>query len=697
MNEPRLQRQPFEAKKLVLDKLVSMQGDDVYVIPPFQRPYRWSNDQVDRLVQDLLDFYEIQWNSKSDKAASEYSLGTIVCDRKSSCFAILDGQQRLTTIDLLLAVIAEKRGLAHGKRLIASYQYLPDCESKTNSDLPPHIEQKKVIDAVLRKHFEDIDEKTVPWAEFEACLRQKVYVTRVTLPLAGGRIKGEAAKMFEIINVTGQKLSLLDQIKARLLSVFSEEQKAERAIVSRFWDALPELLNHPERAANGFDFNYLTPDDGLLKEETLADILGRASYSDFIATQKQAKTTTEENQNRAEDQKPQKQVATTQPPIDMGNLLVVANELLRYSMKEDSSQKSTPALTLSDGHFDWLMVEKSKNSKSMPSAEKVLRLIGTSNLVLQIIGNWGVYRQRGDNSADIPIVGELTPMRALQLSFMAENRFQNEAQYWLLMLVANTMGRPIFDQLEDWKLDERPVTPDTFKTNWSLSAKKLGAISQHVFRRLIGWAVHRAFQPETGIDAAVRWGIMSDTMFQTEFENDIQLLRRAVYEWQYGNGLRHWQLYLLDWLLWNDGKHGLTYLKETLSSFKTQNARVENALRSFQLLDFEKIWRNFRFVRHGAIEHWFPREMANEDADKLRDLNGIGNLALIDTSLNSTLRNLPVNEKTRRVMNNNANHSLKLGWLAVFTALFPEYDWSDVADVTDFWGVYLSSYPFGSL
>ena len=63
----------------------------------------------------------------------------------------------------------------------------------------------------------------------------------------------------------------------------------------------------------------------------------------------------------------------------------------------------------------------------MPSAEKVLRLIGTSNLVLQIIGNWGVYRQRGDNSADIPIVGELTPMRALQLSFMAEKRFQKQA------------------------------------------------------------------------------------------------------------------------------------------------------------------------------------------------------------------------------------------------------------------------------
>ncbi|MBM6705429.1 hypothetical protein H6A60_13245, partial [Sutterella massiliensis] len=67
------------------------------------------------------------------------------------------------------------------------------------------------------------------------------------------------------------------------------------------------------------------------------------------------------------------------------------------------------------------------------------------------------------------------------------------------------------------------------------------------------------------------------------------------------------------------------------------------------------------------------------------------------TSLNSTLRNLPVDTKAEHVVANDANHSLKLGWLAVFTASFVDYDWKDVQDVTDFWGAYLSGYPFDSL
>ena len=89
--------------------------------------------------------------------------------------------------------------------------------------------------------------------------------------------------------------------------------------------------------------------------------------------------------------------------------------------------------------------------------------------------------------------------------------------------------------------------------------------------------------------------------------------------------------------------------------------------------------------------------MANEEWDRLEKLDGFGNLALIDTGLNSRLRDLPVDQKRERVKNSNANHSLKLGWLAVFTAACPDYDWDDVEALTAFWGTYLSGYPLDSL
>ena len=691
----------FEAKKLTVEELASS-GDEYYVIPPFQRPYRWSNDQVDRLVRDLLDCFEIQRSGDAD-CAGEYSLGTVVCDRKGSCFAILDGQQRLTTLDLLLETIAEKSGKKEREgcpRLIASYQYLSGCEKEEESVLPPHESQKKKIKEVLGAHFKEIADTAIPWADFETFVRQKVYVTRVTLPLAGGRITGEAAKMFEIINVSGQKLSLLDQIKARLLSVFSEKQKTERAIVSRFWDALPEMLRHPERAAEGFDFVRLTAlsDDDLLVEEDFSEILGKTSYKDFLRLEDASLGKSQTGEQEAE--KTREETDALEPPIDVGNLLVVANELLRYSLRTDRTEKdekpeNTPALKLSYNHFDWLM--KAEDSVPMKPSEKVLRLIGTTNLLMQMVGTWGVYRRRGKNPADVSTVGKLTPMRALELSFMAENRFQGDAQYWFLMLAANALGRLIREEQKESLLRKRSVSPETFQKNWTLSSAQLESVREPVFERLVGWAIHRACKPVANVAAATSWGLRSDASSLNETEAEVQSLPEVVRGWKYGDGLRHWQLYLLDWLLWVDGENQWTHLKETLASVETGNDRIDRALRKFRPDDFESIRQNFRIVRHGAIEHWFPQEMANENVDRLKKLDGFGNLALIDAGLNSRLRDLPVSEKRERVKESDANHSLKLGWLIVFTADCPDYDWDDVEALTDFWGAYLSRYPLDSL
>lgn len=129
----------FEAKKLKVEDLTAS-GGEYYVIPPFQRPYRWSNEQVERLVQDLLDCYEIQRGGDLD-CVGEYSLGTVVCDRKDSCFSILDGQQRLTTLDLLLETIAEQSGRpeTEERRRLKVFFHLIRTKRKASKKFSRHI------------------------------------------------------------------------------------------------------------------------------------------------------------------------------------------------------------------------------------------------------------------------------------------------------------------------------------------------------------------------------------------------------------------------------------------------------------------------------------------------------------------------------------------------------------------------------
>lgn len=82
-----------------LSKIFSSDFD--YVIPSYQRPYSWTKDQTGELFDDLYEFYE---REKEDS----YFLGSIVLIKNENAplAEVIDGQQRLTTLTILLAAIA---------------------------------------------------------------------------------------------------------------------------------------------------------------------------------------------------------------------------------------------------------------------------------------------------------------------------------------------------------------------------------------------------------------------------------------------------------------------------------------------------------------------------------------------------------------------------------------------------------------
>lgn len=74
-----------------------------FVIPEYQRPYAWSDDQVTVLFDDLWEFTATLGGSERE---GTYFLGCIVSyenDNKEQ--EIIDGQQRLTSLFLLLRAI----------------------------------------------------------------------------------------------------------------------------------------------------------------------------------------------------------------------------------------------------------------------------------------------------------------------------------------------------------------------------------------------------------------------------------------------------------------------------------------------------------------------------------------------------------------------------------------------------------------
>lgn len=84
-----------------LSKIFSSDFD--YVVPSYQRPYAWTIDQASELFDDLYTFFK-------QEIEDSYFLGSIVLikDESKPHAEVIDGQQRLTTLTILLAAISSK-------------------------------------------------------------------------------------------------------------------------------------------------------------------------------------------------------------------------------------------------------------------------------------------------------------------------------------------------------------------------------------------------------------------------------------------------------------------------------------------------------------------------------------------------------------------------------------------------------------
>lgn len=100
-----------------------IQGPKCFLIPPFQRPYKWGKDKRDELWYDVLTQYEktkdyILVNDSSSikhlRTTATHYMGTLVFAGPSQLrgvqsLEVIDGQQRLTTLFTLLAAIRDSR------------------------------------------------------------------------------------------------------------------------------------------------------------------------------------------------------------------------------------------------------------------------------------------------------------------------------------------------------------------------------------------------------------------------------------------------------------------------------------------------------------------------------------------------------------------------------------------------------------
>ena len=92
----------IEVNKSSVKELLSNGAKEKFLIPEYQRPYAWTEEQVITLFEDLVEY-------TNNQNESSYFLGCIVSfSNENKEQEIIDGQQRITTLFLLLRAIHKK-------------------------------------------------------------------------------------------------------------------------------------------------------------------------------------------------------------------------------------------------------------------------------------------------------------------------------------------------------------------------------------------------------------------------------------------------------------------------------------------------------------------------------------------------------------------------------------------------------------
>lgn len=234
-----------------------------YSIDYYQRDYRWGRKQLAELVDDLTGkFLESHEAGNERSAVAEYGhyfLGSVIISDKDGRKFIIDGQQRLTTVTLLLVFLRhliedeEQRSqiaelifsLKHGKRSfnLDIPERTPCMEALYKGEEYVEANPPESITNILARYgdFEDVfpEELTgeaLPY--FVDWLVENVHFVEIT-----AYSDEDAYTIFETMNDRGLSLAPADMLKGYLLANITDPEKRTHA--SRVWKervkALAEL------------------------------------------------------------------------------------------------------------------------------------------------------------------------------------------------------------------------------------------------------------------------------------------------------------------------------------------------------------------------------------------------------------------------------------------------------------------------
>lgn len=290
-------------KVLSIDKIYN--GEKLtYEVPIYQRNYAWEKEEIFTFIQDVYD--------ACNSNRHNYYIGTLVTFHKGDqVYEVIDGQQRLTTINLVLGALEidrqNKLTYRARKKSNDTIKSIPDFEidEKDLGIINGYRYAEEAIDEIIPKD----EEKR---RRFKVYFQQNVQLIHYHVPK-----DIDLNHYFEIMNSRGEQLEKHEIIKARLIEKLNNTEKSK---FHQLWENCSEMgVYIQQKYRDSFIFGRTQNGFKISSFDDLPAVNDGYGLSSILQLMEEKDTDFQPNKNEKAD--------SFQPIIDFSNFLLIVLKL----------------------------------------------------------------------------------------------------------------------------------------------------------------------------------------------------------------------------------------------------------------------------------------------------------------------------------------------------------------------------------
>ncbi len=602
-------------------------------IPLYQRKYAWGSDEVKVLLDDLVTFQEKKLTDQE-----KYYIGNIVVEKhdnkdEKSVYHIIDGQQRFTTIYLMLKLIEKSYFYLDYSIRDEDSEFLKKFIINDRSNIEKEVKDfqaDKQFQLNLNTIFDYLSDKDKK-LDYLLELLELCKFTITVLPE-----DVDIVKYFEVMNNRGKQLEKHQILKAKFIDALKNNSEYNYA---KIWDYcsnmnvyLDEQISYEDQYKNEKNIEEIRNslnifiDNGEIPDyfKKIDEDIGELTIIKIIKDKV--------NEDRKEGFRANNSYTSI---VKFPVFLIQVLKL--YLVKEKNNEEDLENYKVNERYLlDYYLVDNNKLDEELINPKIFILFL----LKMRILFDKHIFKRDKDQH---PVI-----YRHISSIKEEKNKILN-----LQLLFSYTAPQRI---TQDWiSVALKWLSKDFNINNFDY---------ERYYKILI--EMDRNFS-KTRLDENIRLIEQINYYLRHEDYLSIDSIDKEQLNKKLSKGVStpHYWFYKLDYLLWeNDKLHNLN-IKNTKFSEK------EN----FKYKDIKGM---FRLSQLNSIEHIFPQSRSDEwgSEDNKRKIDCFGNLALISNHMNSSLSNVNENKKTKIQMQLDRGTIESLKILLIYSDLSSSNDWN---------------------